>query len=180
MQKNRIFAAVIFTFSMLGLANIAQAQSLKIGVVDVITIVKAMPEAEQGDKFLNELGAKYQDTLLQMQKDLQTKFESYKKQKAMMPAAEQQKEEEKLNNDNQRIRMYQEEKFAQTGELAQRRQSILEPLKDKMLKAIEVVAKEEKISVVLDKGAGAAVVFADDKLDITFKVIDKIKRGDTK
>ena len=38
------------------------------------------------------------------------------------------------------------------------------------------IAKEEKISLVLNK-LTEAVLYTDDQLDITFKVLDRIKRG---
>ena len=155
----------------------SKADNLKVGIVDVITVIKALPEADQGDKFLKELGTKFQDTLLQMQKDLEAKLENYKKQKGMMQAAEQQKTEESLQAQNQKILVYQNEKFGNQGELAQRRESIMDPIREKVNKAIQEVAKEEKISFVLEKGTG--VIYSDEKLDLTYKIIDNIKRGAT-
>ena len=47
-----------------------------------------------------------------------------------------------------------------------------------MLKAIETVAREEGASFVLDKVSEATIVlYADAKFDLTYKVIDRLKRG---
>ena len=44
-------------------------------------------------------------------------------------------------------------------------------------KAIEELAKDEKIGFVFDKAGGLGLIYAEDKNDITFKVLDRIKRG---
>jgi Skp family chaperone for outer membrane proteins len=54
----------------------------------------------------------------------------------------------------------------------------MSPVKDKIIKAIQSVAKEEGMSFVFDKGAEVPVLlFGDAKFDVTFKVLDRLKRG---
>jgi Skp family chaperone for outer membrane proteins len=45
------------------------------------------------------------------------------------------------------------------------------------LKAIEGVAKEENFTFVFDKLNQTVLLFADVKYDLTWKVIDRLKRG---
>ncbi len=56
------------------------------------------------------------------------------------------------------------------------REGLLQPIRAKVNEAIAAVAKEEKITLVLDKVAGL-VLYNDDKMDITYKVLDRMKRG---
>src|SRR6185295_13954725 len=121
----------------------SNAIDIKIGVVDVVKVIKQMPEAEQGDKYLKDLGKKYYDSLENMQKDLKEKYEAYQKQKAMISTAEQQKTEESFFSQNQLIEKFNQEKFSQQGELAQRREGIMEPIKEKVRKAIEKIKHSE-------------------------------------
>ena len=53
-------------------------------------------------------------------------------------------------------------------------------MKAKVYKAIQEVAKEENMKFVLDKTGDAVVLYADPAYDITYKVLDKLKRGTTK
>jgi outer membrane protein len=63
-------------------------------------------------------------------------------------------------------------------ELADRREQILTPLKDKVLKAIERVAKDEKYTFVFDQTEQVQILlYGDPNHDLTFKVIDRLKRG---
>ncbi len=69
-------------------------------------------------------------------------------------------------------------KFSQTGEIAQQREKIFAPVREKIVKAIQSVAKEEKMVFVFDKTPeGSMVLYAEPTLDLTYKVLDRMKRG---
>ncbi len=152
----------------------SQANTVKLGIVDAETILKEMPEFQAADKQVREVGQKWSDTLNILREDLKKKFEVYQKQSSMMAPDQKAKEEESLQAMNMQMMQFQEEKFGQNGALDKLRVKLLEPIREKARKAIEEVAKEEKITLVVDK---LTAVYSDAKIDITFKVIDKIKRG---
>jgi Skp family chaperone for outer membrane proteins len=73
---------------------------------------------------------------------------------------------------------YRAQKFGADGELAKETDKILAPLKEKILKGIERVAKEEKYSFIFDQTDQVKVLlYGDPTHDLTYKVIDKLKRG---
>ena len=111
-----------------------------------------------------------------MQADLEARFKDYQKQKAMMPADQQQQTEQELQALNQQILQFQQMKFGQNGEVQQTQMKMLEPLRAKIKDAIDDVTKAENLTLILDKST-ETVLFADDKFDITFKVLDTLKRG---
>lgn len=172
--------AVALVFCMASLGAFAQKpaanEATRIGFVSAETILKELPEAQQATKSLEEFGMRAQDTLRMMQRDFEGRIEQYRKQEAMMSADAKRKEEEGLTALRQRFAAYQEEKFGAQGELARMRESYLKPIREKIADAVKAVAKEEKVSVVLDKLEGV-VYYADDKLDLTYKVLDRLKRG---
>jgi outer membrane protein len=108
--------------------------------------------------------------------EIKDKLAQYKKQQSMMPKDQQTKTEEELQGQNQQLMMYQQSKFGQTGELAKVRENVLAPLREKVISAIKEVAKSEKMNFIFDKTNGS-VIYSEDKFDITFSVIDRIKRG---
>ena len=108
-----------------------------------------------------------------MQKEFETRIADYQKQEALMSAEAKKKEEESLNALRMRFLQYQETK---TAEVQQMRESFLRPIREKVQKAIADVAKEEKLTMVLDKAVGV-VLYSEDSADITFKVLDRMKRG---
>ncbi|HLP29207.1 MAG TPA: OmpH family outer membrane protein [Candidatus Didemnitutus sp.] len=154
----------------------ASAQQFKVGVVNAEVILKELPEALAASKTIEETGLKVRDTLQMMQKEFESRIESYRKQEAMMTADGKRKEEESLNALRTRFLQYQEEKLGNTGEIARMREALLQPIRVKVNDAIAAVAKEEKLNLVLDKVAGL-VLYHEDKADITYKVLDRMKRG---
>ncbi len=173
MKKMLMLLIIVIGFAFTTTAS--NAQSLKVGVVDVITILKEMPAAKKVDKELQAIGLKWQDTLMAMQKDLEARLEQYKKQKSMMPADQQAKTENELQAMNQSLMQYNQEKFGQQGEMALVRDQKLEPIRETVKKAIEKVSKDEKLNLVLEKTSN--ILYFDDAMDITYKVLDVIKRG---
>jgi outer membrane protein len=164
---------IVLLFGTFGFAN---AQSLKIGVANLQMIVEQLPEAKQIDTQIKEIATKYQDSLLKMQGDLESQFKTYQKQKSMMTQEQQLKTEQDLQALNQAVLQFQQQKFGQQGELQMKRLELLQPLRNKIKEAIDSVAASEKLSLVLDNST-ESVLFSENSLDITFKVLDVLKRG---
>lgn len=147
---------------------------VKIGVVDSQKIVAQLPEAKEAQEKLQESGKKYRDTLETIQKDYIQALEGYDKQKGMMSADAKTKEEERLKAIQERFLRYREEKLGNQGELAQLQEELLAPIRKRVQAAIKEVAKGEKLSAVMET---PAFVYFDEELDITFRVLDKLKRN---
>lgn len=172
-MKNLKLLLIVLLFSTFGFAN---AQSLQVGVANIQMVVEQLPDAKNIDTEIKALATKYQDSLLKMQGDLESQFQTYQKQKAMMTQEQQLSTEQELQALNQRVLEFQQQKFGQQGELQMKRLELLQPLRLKIKEAIDKVAAAEKLDIVLD-GSTESVLFAADKLDITFKVLDMLKRG---
>jgi outer membrane protein len=152
----------------------ASAQTFKAAFVNSETIIKELPEAQMASKSIDDMAQKIRDTLQMMQKEFEERINNYRKQESMMTAEARAKEEEAINGLRTRFLQYQEMK---TSEVQQMREGFLKPIRDKVSAAIQVISKEEKISMVLDVSAGN-VLYYEDKSDITYKVLDKMKRGE--
>lgn len=170
-----ILVALFFLCPFFSFAQKAPTSSgtLIIGVVDVEYIVRQLPEAIDADAKLKDMQKALQDTIMKMQESLQKKADSYLKQKSMMPAEQQQKQEQLLQEEQQKLQQFYNEKLT---EIQTKREEFLDPIRTKVRNAIQSVAKEENMSFVFDKG-NPSVLFSEEKYDITFKVLDKIKRG---
>lgn len=155
-------------------ASGASSGGVKIGVVDSQKIVAQLPEAKEAQEKLQESGKKYRDTLEIIQKDYVQALESYDKQKGMMSADAKTKEEDRLKAIQERFLRYREEKLGNQGELAQLQEELLAPIRKRVQAAIKEVAKGEKLSAVMET---PAFVYFDEELDITFSVLDKLKRN---
>lgn len=165
---------------LLSLSAFSQTAQVKIGVVDSEIILSQLPEYKKAQDQLNEIVKKWQNELDSLSLQYQEKLDNYRKQEAMMTEEVKLKEQQDLMKLEQDIYNYRQRKFGQQGEFAMKQEELLTPIKQNIIKAIEKVAKEEKVTLVLDKAGDVVVLYSDPSYDLTFKVLDHLRRGKVK
>ena len=174
MIKNAIIIACVALF-----ATAAIAQSPRLAYVDSEKILTDLPEAQLVQKELEGIVKGWQDELQRMSDEFQKAVEEYQKKEAVLSAAARETQTKQLTDMRQRAQDYQVKKFGQGGEMAEMRERRFAPIREKILKSIESVAKEEGFSFVFDKASDVVLLYADAKFDLTYKVLDQLKRGST-
>lgn len=169
----KVLVRISAVLLIVGAAAQAQAQT-KFGFVNAEKIISQLPEIKDIDQKLSALQTSYADTLRAIEQNYKAKLEAYQRQQAMMVPEAKAKEEEALRLMEQQYNQFRQERLGPQGTLAQYQAQLMQPVREKVRAAIEKVAKEEKLAAVMDEGA---FIFVDTKLDITFKVLDYLKRG---
>jgi len=165
--KNVFYVLILF-FS----ANVFAQVQVKVGIVDSEVILAQLPDYKTAQDKLNEIIKGWQAVLDSLTTDFQMRLESYRKQESMMT------EDNKLKAQQDLIKMEQDIRdYRQKRDIVTKQEELLAPIKKKIINMIEKVAKEEKITLVLDKAGDVVVLFSDPSFDITFKVLDRLKRG---
>ncbi|MBI2618790.1 MAG: OmpH family outer membrane protein [Ignavibacteriales bacterium] len=170
----------VMVFGLLLFASSAFAQVPRLAFVDSEKIINDLPEAQGAQKELEAVFKGWQEELQKMSDEFQKSVEDYQKKEAVLAPAKREEEQRRLADMQQRARDYQVQKFGQNGEAQQLRDKKLAPIREKILKNIEAVAKEEGFSFVFDKANEIGLLYAETKYDLTYKVLDRLKRGDTK
>ena len=183
MRKTLILAIALIFASAL---NLTLAQ-VKVGYVDSEVIIKQLPEAQEVQKKLEALQKQYLDTITAKESDLKTKADDFK---TKYENAQKQAEAGTLNADQ--LKALETELGALQVEIQKEEQDFYEykqgvqqiligtqaelfkPVKEKIIEVIGQVAKELKYNFVLDK-AGETLLYGDKEMDLTFKVLDKLK-----
>lgn len=172
-----IFISVILIIGVTSTTQVI-AQSPKIGYVNSAKILAEYPEAMEANKKLDAKGKQWQAELEKMSKDLQQRYEEFQKKEPLLKDEEKRSQREELVALEQKGYQYRQEKFANDGELAAMTDSLLRPIKLKVMKVIETVAKEEKIQFMFDRNEQIIVLlYGEPKYDYTNLVIDRLKRG---
>jgi outer membrane protein len=169
-------AAVMIAVTLCSFTQKLSAQQ-KIGYVNSEKVLAELPEAKTAQAQLEGVVKGWSDEVDKMSKALQAKYEDYQKQQSMMNDQMKQTKQKELVDEEAKINQYKQEKFGQQGELAAQREKMMKPIQEKVFKAIERVAKEQKLAFVLDKATDVPVLYADPQYDYTYKVIDNLKRG---
>ncbi len=178
MKRCILLITFLFTTALIAQTSTPQSNSLKVGYVDSEIIMAQFSEAIKAKSDLEGLVSKWRKEADSMQTDIQQLYTDFQKQAQTMKQDEQKKAQESLVAKDQRLQQYKEQKFGQpNGEYFTTQERLLAPVKEKIFKAIEDIAKEESMQYVLDKAGEVIVLYADPAYDVTFKVLDRLKRG---
>lgn len=174
-MKTRFFSLIAVLLLAGAVPSIAQQ---RIGYVNSTKIFQELPAAQDAQRRIDAIGKPLQDSLETMQKGLQAAYEEYQKKEGLFNETTKKAEQQKLIEQERRVQEFRVEKFGQDGELAKQTERIINPIREKIKAAIGVVAKEEKYNFVFDKTEQIQILlYGDPKDELTFKVIDKLKRG---
>ena len=174
MKKNLlIFVALL----LIGGSSIF-AQTQKIGYVDSQVILTQYPAAIKAQGDLDALTNLWSAQLDSMSNEYQQALTNYQQQSTTMPKDQQVTAQQNIVNMEQKIMTFRRQKFSQPdGEIYAKQEEIFAPVKKSIYAAIESVAKEEGMKFVFDKSGDIVLLYADAAFDITFKVLDRLKRG---
>lgn len=168
---------VLSLFLILGTSIYAQNTALKVGIVDADLILQQLPEAikANGDlkalenKYKNELdsvGQAFSKEVEAFQKEFQNKPNDPKAREKQLVLAEKQKKIEDLQTKRRE-------------ELLNKQDELFKPIYEKLYDNISIAAKEEGMHYILNKKSGQdpIILYADVQFDLTYKVLDKIRKA---
>lgn len=151
---------------------------LKIGYVDSQVILTSLPEAIKAQGDLDALTKKWTEQIDSMSQSLQQDYANYQKQSANMPEAKKNSAQQQLIKQQQEIEDFRRAKFGQqTGEIYKKNEEIFSPIKERIYKSISEVAKREGMQFVFDKTGDVLLLYADTSFDLTYLVLDVLKKG---
>jgi outer membrane protein len=169
---------IIFVALLLVSGTSIFAQTQKIGYVDSQVILNQYPAAIKAQGDLDAITNLWSAQLDSMTTAYQQALADYSKQGNTMPQDQQLAAQQKIATMEQNIMGFRRQKFSQPdGEIYAKQDEIFAPVKKKIYAAIENVAVEEGMKFVFDKSGDILLLYADAAYDITFKVLDRLKRG---
>jgi len=168
---------LVLALLVFGVTTFAQTP-LKIGYVDSEVILTQFSESIKAQGDLDAITNKWSAQLDSMTLTYQQSIADYQKQVETMNEAKKTEAQQKIVKMEQDIMDFRKAKFTQgSGEIYKKQEELFSPIKTKIYAAIEKVSKEENMQFVFDKSGDILLLYADSSFDITFKVLDRLKRG---
>lgn len=170
MKKSLIAVALLLGIV---LPATAQSQSLKIGYANVDYIVSQLPDSKQIESELKAHNKQLENQLKAKYQEYQKKAEAYQKGAATMTDAVRADRERELTTLQNSIAQF--ERDAQF-ELQQKQQQLLQPVYEKVQKAIDAVAGEQGYTHVFSPNASGSpiLLYACDQDNISDLVLQKM------
>jgi outer membrane protein len=171
-----MFRATIVALGFTGMACAAQAQGqpFKIAFVNTTALMEAAPGRAAADSALQKLGDSFKVQIQKMQDSIQTLYTNYTKKEATLTTAQkdaQQKAIQGLETDLQAKNLQLQQQFSQ------KQQEFYAPIQEAVKKVIEDIRVEDGYAIILanDPGGASAIVAADKNLDITERMLARLR-----
>lgn len=158
--KIALFVGLLLT------TNVSFAE-LKIGFVDMRTVLEKAPQAEKATKRMEMEFSPRQKQLVAQEKDIQTKEERMARDAAVMGEAERSNLEKDILNKKRDFKRSQQE----LGEdFNARRNEELGKLQRRIIEASNAIAKEQHFDLLLYDG----VIYSSEQVNVTAQVQQKL------
>ena len=130
-------------------SQFAQAQSMKVGFVNTADLLLRMPASDSAQQVLQTYGKEIEDSYMLMVTEYQNKATEFQNSQSQWSDLIKQTKQQELQDMGRRI-----EEFGQQSQedLQRKTQELYAPTIASVTKAIEAVAKEQKLTCVFDKG----------------------------
>ena len=170
-MRNRILLILTF-FSAISYLQAAE-KPLKIGYVKLDHIMESMPETKQMEVDLKAFEIQLRNQLQQKAVVLQEKIQAFQKGHATMTDAVKNQKEAELQQLGGEFENFQMES---QSSLANKQLELYKPIYEKIQKTIELVAKENKYTHVLNADTVGLhiVLYGDQEYDISNLVLKKL------
>lgn len=176
-MKTRTLKISIFVCAMMAYSAVFAQQ--KVGWIDSQEIMKQFPDAVEAQGKLDALVAQWQGEINKLQTQLQQDADDYQKRRLILPEQARVQKENELAEEQKKISDLRNQRFGQNGDLFQEQNTIMRPVQEKIMQAIQDVAKDQSYDYIFDKSGQVLLMFASDKYDVTQQILDKLKISTT-
>lgn len=163
---------ILFLIVLLSVTTLLSAQEGKFGYIDFNGTLRLMPEYMEAQIILLKTQSDYREEIERSKREFERQYIDFMlEQDYLSPSivAKRQKELQLLMDNNAEFR----DKVQ--SELETKRDELLLPLKNKLMKAVSEISKEQDLDYVIDTGKGAYLFINPDKgVDISEVVYKKL------
>jgi outer membrane protein len=172
-MRSTLRAAIFAVTSLALVAAPARAQAVKLGYINSAQILAQAPgRAEAEAQFDKEVVA-YRAQLQRMNDSLNALAAAFDKDAPSLDSATRERRGTAVRTREQE---YQNRARVLDSTMQTRQAELVRPIMDRVQKVIEAIRSEDGYSMILDVGSQASVVVAaDKKLDLTDKVLARLK-----
>jgi len=164
---------IIFIIGLLVLSS-AMAVAQKYAFVDTEYIRKNIPAFTTAQEQLDNLSKQWEKEVADGYAVVEQMYKSYQNEAPLLSQDMKVKREEAIITKEKGMKDLQNKYFGMEGELFKKREELVKPIQDEILKAIKDIAVEGSYAVIFDSAAGGNILFANPKFDISDQVLEKL------
>lgn len=162
---------VIISFAIL---TSAFAAAQKYAFVDSEYIRKNIPAFTKAQEQLDKLSEQWEKEVSDGYAVVEQMYKSYQNDVVLLSQDMKTKREEAIIAKEKEMKELQNKYFGVDGDLFKKREELVKPIQDEILKAVKTIAAEGSYAAIFDTASGGNILFANPKFDISDEVLEKL------
>ncbi|MGD0581774.1 MAG: OmpH family outer membrane protein [Bacteroidales bacterium] len=167
MKKIAFLALILILTSVVAVAQ-------KYAFVDSEYIRKNIPAFNAAQEQLDKLSKQWEKEVSDGYAIVEQMYKSYQSESVLLSQDMKTKREESIVAKEKEMKDLQNKYFGMEGELFKKREELVKPIQDEILKAIKEIAVDGSYAVIFDTAAGGNILFANPKYDLSDQVLQKL------
>ncbi|MEE2953770.1 MAG: OmpH family outer membrane protein [Bacteroidota bacterium] len=160
---------IIFIFLFILTFFFCEAQ--KFAYVDTEYILNKIPDYSQAQDKLDAISLEFQKNIEQKYTEIDQLFKSYQEEQVLLTSEMKKKREAIIIEKEKEVKNIQQKYFGPEGELYKKRQELIKPIQQKIYDAIQLLAENNKYTVVFDSSSDLIMLYTNKNLDKSDEVL---------
>lgn len=167
MKKIGLFIGLFILTSAMAIAQ-------KYAFVDSEYIRKNIPSFTTAQEQLDKLSKQWEKEVSDGYAVVEQMYKSYQSESVLLSQDMKTKREEAIIAKEKEMKDLQNKYFGVEGDLFKKREELVKPIQDEIIKAIKEIAVDGSYAVIFDTASGGNILFANPKFDISDQVLEKL------
>lgn len=167
MKKIIIITVLVLTASFSSMAQ-------KFAFVDSEYIRNNIPAYTAAQQQLDNLSTGWEKEVADAYAAVEQMYKDYQAEVVLLSQDQKKKREEAIIAKEKEAKDLQNTYFGMEGELYKKREEMVKPIQDQILKAIKEISVEGSYAVIFDTSAGSNILFANPRYDLSDQVLQKL------
>jgi outer membrane protein len=146
----------------------------KFAYVDTDYILENIPSYQSAQDQLDQLSGQYQKELESIHSELEQMYKDFQAESVLLSEDMKRKREDVIITREKEYKELQRKYFGPSGDLYQKRQSLVKPIQDDIYNAIQDIANDGSYAVIFDKAGGVTMLFTNPRYDLSDQVLEKL------
>tara|TARA_B110000971_G_C19872724_1_gene436972 strand:+ start:144 stop:656 length:513 start_codon:yes stop_codon:yes gene_type:complete len=163
---------ILFAISFLIITSSSWAQ--KFAYVDSQFILEHIPEYKQAKQQLDDLSYDWQEDIEKAYTQIDQLYRAYQTDKVLLTDKMRQTREDEIIQKEKDVKELQQQRFGTEGDLFKKQEELIRPIQNQIYNAIQEFATDGRYGVIFDKSSDLLMLFADENLDKSERILDKL------
>lgn len=163
---------ILIIVTIVVLTEIGSAQ--KFGFIDTEYIMSNIPAFTAAQEQLEKLSSQYQKELETMYAEIEQLYQNYQTESVSLSENMKRQREDVIITKEKDYKQLQSKYFGPNGDLFTKRQSLIQPIQDNILNAVQQISDEGSYATIFDKAGNATLFYTNPLYDLSDQVLQKL------